>query len=223
MLSKCPRYFNHGPAIEIWSVVHLPFALINNFKPFKSVPSQAANGASNCKRSEVGFTFTSTPLPSSNGAMKPASSTAKPLTGSSSPVGGSNFTCSPFSLVNVSVKGLKVRSPAIAKAVVSSGEATNAKVFGFPSWRLAKLRLKECTIVLRSCLSAPWRAHMPMQGPQALAYTVAPILLKVSIKPSRSIVKRICSEPGVMLNSAFDFRFFAATCLARDTEREISS
>jgi hypothetical protein len=40
MLSKCPRYFNHGPAIEIWSVVHLPFALINNFKPFKSVPSQ---------------------------------------------------------------------------------------------------------------------------------------------------------------------------------------
>ena len=68
MLSKCPRNFNHGPAILIWSVVHLPFALINNFNPFKSTPSQAVNGSNNCKRLLVGATFTVTLLPSAAGA-----------------------------------------------------------------------------------------------------------------------------------------------------------
>ena len=28
MLSRWPRYFSQGPAMEMWSVVHLPFALI---------------------------------------------------------------------------------------------------------------------------------------------------------------------------------------------------
>ena len=27
MFSRWPRYFSHGPAIEMWSVVHLPCAL----------------------------------------------------------------------------------------------------------------------------------------------------------------------------------------------------
>ena len=76
MLSKCPRNFNHGPAIEIWSVVHLPFALINSFNPFKSVPSQALNGSNNCNRADLGSTITVTLLPSSAGAWYPASLTS---------------------------------------------------------------------------------------------------------------------------------------------------
>lgn len=44
------------------------------------------------------------------------------------------------------------------------------------------------------------RFHWPMQGPQALASTVPPTFSKISIKPSRSIVARICSLPGVMVN-----------------------
>ena len=28
MFSKCPRYFSHLPAAEMWSVVHLPLAFI---------------------------------------------------------------------------------------------------------------------------------------------------------------------------------------------------
>ena len=106
--------------------MHFPFALINNLKDFKSVPSQAANGSNNCKRFDAGSTATTTLEPSSAGAWNPASSTAKPFVGNSSPVGASNFTCSPLSFVKVSVNGLKVKSPAIASAVTISGEATNA-------------------------------------------------------------------------------------------------
>jgi hypothetical protein len=36
--------------------------------------------------------------------------------------------------------------------------------------------------------SAPTLAHIPIQGPQALANTVAPILSNVSKKPSLSMV-----------------------------------
>ena len=107
-------------------MVHFPLALINNFNDFKSVPSHAVNGSNNCKRLEAGSTATTTFEPSSAGAWNPASSTANPLNGNSSPVGASNLTCSPLSLVNVSVNGLKVKSPAIASAVTISGEPTNA-------------------------------------------------------------------------------------------------
>jgi hypothetical protein len=78
--------------------------------------------------------------------MKPASSTSNPLGGNISPVGSSNLTAWPASFSKVSVKGLKVRSPAIANAVVISGEATKACVFGLPSFLFAKFRLKEVMI-----------------------------------------------------------------------------
>ena len=84
-----PRNFNQGPAIEIWSVVHFPLALINSLRPFKSVPSHSAKGANSCNLLELGSTKTCLPLPSAAGASKPASSTAKPLIGNSSPVGAS--------------------------------------------------------------------------------------------------------------------------------------
>ena len=42
-----------------------------------------------------------------------------------------------------------------------------------------------------------------MHGPQAFARTVAPIDFNESIWPSRSIVERICSEPGVTSNGIF--------------------
>ena len=29
MFSRWPRYFSHGPAAEMWSVVHLPWAFIS--------------------------------------------------------------------------------------------------------------------------------------------------------------------------------------------------
>ena len=141
MLSRCPRNFNQGPAIEIWSVVHFPLAFIKSRRSLRSVPSHAGKGSSICSRLLSGSTFTCTPEPSAAGAWKPASSTANPFLGSSSPVGGSSFTCSPLLLVNVSVNGLKLRSPAIESAVTNSGEPTNAWVLGLPSFLLAKLRL----------------------------------------------------------------------------------
>lgn len=42
--------------IEIWSVVHLPCALMSSLAPVIFLPSQAGKGANNCKRLEVGDT-----------------------------------------------------------------------------------------------------------------------------------------------------------------------
>ena len=55
MFSRWPRYLSHGPAAEMWSVVHLPCAFISTGRPTKSLPSHAGNGSSSCSRSLVGF------------------------------------------------------------------------------------------------------------------------------------------------------------------------
>jgi hypothetical protein len=44
----------------------------------------------------------------------------------------------------------------------------------------------------------------PIHGPQALARTTAPTSSNTSLIPSRSIVARICSEPGVQRNGIFE-------------------
>lgn len=51
---------------------------------------------------------------------------------------------------SVSASGLKVRSPAIAKAVTSSGDVTNACVPGLPSFLAAKFLLYDVTMELAS-------------------------------------------------------------------------
>ena len=68
MLSKWPLNLSHGPAIEIWSVVHLPFALISSLSPIKFSPSHARNGSRICNLLLSGDTKTFTWLPSSAGA-----------------------------------------------------------------------------------------------------------------------------------------------------------
>ena len=73
---------------------------------------------------------------------------------------------------------MKERFPEIAIAVTSSGEPTNAWVFGFPSALFAKFLLKEWTIVFFSSFSDPSLDHCPMQGPHALAKTLAPSFSK---------------------------------------------
>ena len=79
-----------------------------------------------------------------------------------------------------------------------SGEATKARVVALPSLRLGKLRLYELTMELASPSTMSDRAHWPMHGPQALARTLAPMASRSASRPSRSIVARTCSEPGVM-------------------------
>ena len=59
--------------------------------------------------------------------------------------------------------------------------------------------LKEVMMELASPLATSVRFHWPMQGPHELDSTVPPILLKTSMMPSRSMVARICSEPGEMV------------------------
>ena len=50
------------------------------------------------------------------------------------------------------------------------------------------------------------RCHWPMHGPHALASTVAPIASRSASRPSRSMVARTCSEPGVMSSGVFTRR-----------------
>jgi hypothetical protein len=58
--------------------------------------------------------------------------------------------------------------------------------------------------LLESARASPFfisvRFHWPMQGPHALASTVPPTFSNTSIRPSRSMVARICSLPGVIVN-----------------------
>ena len=68
ILSKWPRYLNQGPAIEIWSVVHLPWALISNLALLISLPI-GVNGSSNCSLSDLGLTETITSEPSLLGSI----------------------------------------------------------------------------------------------------------------------------------------------------------
>jgi hypothetical protein len=63
------------------------------------------------------------------------------MAGSSTPEGGSRKISLPSAPTRVSCSGLKVRSPAMANAVTSSGEVTKAWVAGLASFRAAKLRL----------------------------------------------------------------------------------
>ena len=129
-----------------------------------------------------------------------------PLAGSTSPNGAFNFTCVPSGASMVSVVGSKSSRPARASAITVSGLVTKLSVFAEPSLRLGKLRLNELTMVLGLFVTSLERSHWPMHGPHALARTVAPMASKSASSPSRSMVARICSEPGVMSSSHFALR-----------------
>ena len=94
----------------------------------------------------------------------------------------------PLAVRTVPSSGLNVRSPLMAMAMTISGEARKALVSGLPSLRPAKLRLKDSMMELGvlSPLRLPIvRFHWPMQGPQAVARTVAWSFSKTSRTPSR--------------------------------------
>eukprot|EP01139_Manchomonas_bermudensis_P016486 Amastigsp_a512855_9.p3 type:complete len:271 gc:universal Amastigsp_a512855_9:1834-1022(-) len=218
MLSRWPRYLSHGPAIEMWSVVHLPWILMSTGAFSMFLPSHGAKGLSSWRRSDLGFTTTVSFEPSAGGAWYVSSPASNPRWGSSSPFGGWNRN--PFG--SASVMGLKVRSPAIAIAVTISGDATNECVSGLPSARPVKLRLNDVMIELATPFESE-RFHCPMHGPHALASTVPPTCSKVCMIPSRAIVARTCSEPGVMVNCALALMPAPSACLASDAARDMSS
>ena len=78
-------------------------------------------------------------------------------------------------------------------------------------------------IELRSCLSAPSRAHCPIHGPQALVNILASKSSKIDKSPSRSAVYLTCSEPGLIPNSALVTNFFSTACFAMEAARAKSS
>ncbi len=148
----------------------------------------------------------------------------KPWPGNSSPFGGVNLNSSPVGVLIESVIGLKFESPEYIIAVTISGEVKKFIVFLLPSFLALKFLLKEVQIELVSLdfLSISTRSHWPIHGPQALAKTIAPFEVNVSIKPSLSIVALICSEPGVTKNGIFGFKPAFSACLTNETALDIS-
>jgi hypothetical protein len=65
--------------------------------------------------------------------------------------------------------------------------------------------------------------HWPMQGPQALASTSPPMASRSASRPSRSMVARTCSEPGVMSSFVLARSPLAAAWRAIDAARVMSS
>ena len=67
------------------------------------------------------------------------------------------------------------------------------------------------------------RRHWPMQGPQAFASTVPLMSLSDCIWPSRSMVARTCSEPGVTRKGTAALTPCACACSATSAARLMSS
>ncbi len=124
--------------MEMWSVVHLPLALISTGMSSMSLLFHALNGSSFCRRFDVGAISTE---PEPVGAWYVFSPASKPFGGRPRPDGGLSLNGLPSEPISVSVMGLNVRRPASVMAVTSSGEATNACVSLLPSLRPVKLRL----------------------------------------------------------------------------------
>ena len=146
-----------------------------------------------------------------------------PCDGSTSPTGGSSETSVPSGAVMVSVVGSKSSRPASASATTVSGDVTNDRVLAEPSLRFGKLRLNELTMVFGLSMASAGRSHWPMHGPQALASTVAPMASRSAMRPSRSMVARICSEPGETSSGVLTIRPFADARRAIEAARVMSS
>lgn len=83
----------------------------------KSFPFHGSKGANSCNLVLVGAILTSIFFPSVAGGWYVSCPGSNPLAGSCSPVGGLNLNFSPLDPVKKSFSGLKVISPAIARAV----------------------------------------------------------------------------------------------------------
>ena len=144
--------------------------------------------------------------------------------GSSSPAGGSRRTSSPASLVSVSVRGSKSSVPASASAITVSGEVDERQRVG-----VAVVALREVAVVAVDDRVAWPRGrgrvalHCPMHGPQALASTLPPMASRSASRPSRSMVARTCSEPGVTISWVLAVRPLAEAWRAIDAARVMSS
>src|SRR5206468_4612139 len=208
----------------MWSVVVLPLAFRSTGMSLKSWPSHGGHGSISWRRSLLGSTLRVMPLPSAGGVTYVGRPRSKFLGGTSGAVfGGDSLNVLPSTPVSESVSGLNDNLPDSAIAVTISGLPMKFIVVGWPSLRRGKLRLYEVTIVFGTSEASLDRRHWPMHGPQALARTTPLMSLSDCICPSRSMVARTCSEPGVTRNGTAVFRPCAFACSATSAARLMSS
>src|SRR3989442_515993 len=142
----------------------------------------------------------------SEGGMQESLILLNPFDGTSGALfGGLSLNSLPSGVFKVSLSGLNDSLPPSAMATTSSGLPMKLIVSRLPSFRPGKFLLYDVTMVFGSPGLSSGLFHCPMQGPQAFANTVAPMLVRISIWPSRSIVALICSDPGVTRSGIFTF------------------
>ena len=97
MFVRWPRYRSHGPAGEMWSVVHLPAAFSSTCSPVKSLPvPRPGTARAAASRSESGFTtIVDRVRVARRRGRSPDSPGSKPCDGSSSALGASSCTSVP--------------------------------------------------------------------------------------------------------------------------------
>src|SRR3989344_9113426 len=141
ILSRWPRYFSHGPAGDMWSVVHFPAALSNTGTLSKFFPSHAMKGSSFCSLSDAGLILTSMLSGFFEGETYTSFAPANPLEGTSGAFGGGDKMNFPEGESNWSLSGSNESFPAIANAVTISGLAMKFIVSLLPSFRAGKFLL----------------------------------------------------------------------------------
>jgi hypothetical protein len=88
MFSRWPRYLSHGPAIEMWSVVHLPLAFSSTGRSEVVVAVPRVERLEQLQAVAGGRHLDLHAEPSAGGAVKVFSPGSKPWRGSTSPTGG---------------------------------------------------------------------------------------------------------------------------------------
>jgi hypothetical protein len=207
MFSRWPRYAARGRPSRCgrWCTCPWPSTAAAGRDVVLAVPRLERSPAAAAGPSRG--TTTSTPLPSPAGRRSPVLAGSKPLAGSSSPTGTASFTCSPGvgqrvgHRVEVQRAGERQRHGGLRAGDEGVGVGDAVVALG----EVAVVAVDDGVLL---AFGTSDRAHWPMHGPQALASTVAPAASKVSSRPSRSIVARTCSEPGVIISSVFTFRPF---------------
>ena len=140
MFSRWPRYRSHGPAAEMWSVVHLPWALSSTARSTKSLPVPRRERLEQLQPFAVGADVDLTPVRvgrrGEEAGLRPVEALRELV---ADRLGQPDRSA--VDVVSVSVSGSKSSVPARASAITVSGEVTKARVAALPSLRLGKLRL----------------------------------------------------------------------------------
>ena len=202
MFSRWPRYLSHGPAGEMWSVVHLPLAFMQHRQADEVLAVPRRERLEQLEAVGVGRHHdldAASRRPA--GRRSPVSPGSKPLAGQLLADGRARAAPrSPSALVSGVGDGVEVEPAGERQRDDRLGRGDERRACRpMPSLRFGKLRLNEVTIVFGVALLRRRRAATGRcTGRRRWRARWRRCASRSASRPSRSIVARTCSEPGVM-------------------------